>query len=615
MKKLISLLLTTIVLMLVLLAAALFYIDFTGHKGYSFEIRANNQTVGMMRLEKYITENKIVYKTRTKRYDSLRYAQLKEDVLIDKTTKDIVHLDKEGIGSLGGKVLVAFFRENRNNDYVYLDHPKFISVQGGYLNRASALYIPGDPVLCLAIFEKYNFWRKGKQYFDVAVAAEGPVAPILDKLEVQYVKDEYIHIMGNKIQAEIYTIKSLIIPDVKVALSKFYHELLFIEDSSFNERIELVSIVESLFTRIKSQSKIFIEQFKVKEKLSASSDGKNIFLLDKGKSLQGSDANIKREEVFINDGTNVITGNILRVKGKGSKESTIMVLADDGPVPSGEKLMIEALSWHLAEKGFTVLSLQSVRDLARETSFYLLDDETKKKTMGLFLDHFYGSDRNDTGPLICIGFNGGGFISLATQNKYRKIAGCVQVGNPGFFLREMDESLLDEFVEYIFKKSFIDINKNKHIEDVCNYTFDYLEEVIKSEQDVLSFKRLNLPLKEYRQYLKRDYLQAVQEFNAPILFLYTKDQKKYFNANISDIKKEISNIDKNSHTYEVRNVNKYFSNTVTVDGIESFELNDDFLKKLDEWLESILTRVEQRNIEVLEEREVQLMAATAEGAK
>ena len=613
MKKLIFLLLLTIVFMLVLLAGALFYIDLTGHKGFSFEIRVNDETVGTMRLEKYITENKIVYKARTKRYDSLRYSQLTEDVFIDKTTRDIVHLDKEEIGSLGGKVLVAFFRENGKNDYVYLDHPKFVSVSGVYLNRASAFYIPGDPILCLTILEKYNFWRKGKQYFDVAVAAEGPVAPILDKLEVQYVKDEYIQIMGNKIQAEIYTIKSPIIPDVKVALSTFYHELLFIEDMAVNERIELVSIVESLFTRIKSQLRIFTNQFRVKEVVSApSTEDKNMFLSDNGRSTQGAEAKIEREEIFINDGTSVISGNILSTKRRGEQEPIIMIVADDGPVSSGEKLMIEALSRHLAETGFAVVSLQSVRDLARETSFYLLDDETKKKTMGLFLDHLYGADHNNYGPLIYVGFKGGGFVSLNFQDKYRKTAGCVQVGNPGFILDKMDERSIDEFVKYIFKTSFIELSKNKHIDDVRNYTSDYLEEILKSEQDVLSFKRFNLPLKEYREYLERDYLQAVQKFNAPILFLYTKEQKKYFNANISGIKKEISNIDNSSHAYEVRNANKYFSEIVTVNGVKCYELKDDFLKQLDEWLEAILARFKQYNVESVEETEALLKTVTEE---
>ena len=581
--------------MIVLLVGAFFYIDFNSHKGFLYEVISDEESIGTMRLEKYITENRLVYKAKIKKTNTFKYALMNEELYIDRNSKDIVRLDKEMTGVYGEKIQVAFLNENNNNDYVYLDYPKFINIAGGYINKAKTIMIPGDPVLYLAMMEKYNFWRKGKQFYDAVISPAGAIAPFIETVEVNYVEDDYVQVMGKKIQAEIYIIKSSSLFEVKVALSKFYHELLFVENTICKERVELISIGESLFERIVERIISFAERLKIDEQLSAED------IVDKNKGMDSIARNmgfvpktIKKEEIFINDGTTVLSGIVLCSKEKNNIQPKIFIVSDDGSITVGEKMMLDALSLHLVKKGFMVIALNSLMEANKETSLYCLDDETKEKAIGLFLEHFSGFGEERNGPVIFVGYKGGGFISLSSCNKTFKIAGCVQLHVPGLIRGHLDASSAGDYIKKVFADSYIKTNKNKHIEFVRKHTLSYVENILKTEQDVLSFRRFNLPLKEYREYLNRDYSSAIQSFNAPLLFLYSKKQKEYFGPIIADIKREIMDKSNFSRAFEIQNSSGYFGELVSNDGTIVYNLQGDFLGHIDKWLNDIVERYEQK---------------------
>jgi hypothetical protein len=588
MKKIIFFLSLSVIIMLVMLSAALFYIDLTGHKGYLYELRINDISCGSMRLEKYVTENKIIYKADIDKTNTLDYPKIIENLHIDKDSGDTVKLEKEFVGCYGERARQFFFRENNSKYYVYLDYPEFINIDGGYINKAVTLFNPEDPFSCVAMIEKYSLWRKGKQFFDVIIAPQAPIAPFAQTLEIFFSGDEYVQVLGKKVPAEIYVISGQDLPDIRIAISKFYHEVLFIENTISGNKMRLISIIESPFERLKEKFYSLSGRLKPANGTGTAIESSESYAnYDPGTTAENLSGKIKQEKIFINKGTKVVSGYLFSPEDKKEAKAKIVIMPSDGPVPGGENIMVHALSEYLAEKGFLPVMLTSYMDSNMRTSFYMLDDNAKKEYIDIFLDYLASSKYGDS-PVLFLGYKGGGFICLAGSFERSGIAGYIQMGLPALSWKKIPDRAIDNYIKEMYAQSGIKLRHNENVEFIREYTLQYLNDIFDSEQDVLSCKRINLPLREYREYLRRDYSILASKTDIPLFFIYSKKEKESFSDSVNDMREIIDSKKKLSVSEEIQKSGKFFLDPAKNNILKNYKINEVLLEQMEKWIRDVL---------------------------
>lgn len=504
-----------------LVGLAFLYIDLTGHKSFHYEITKNGVPYGTVVIDRYITESKIVYKSREATPFSEGYPSSSSALYLDRASKTPSKYIKDQYGARGQRAITSLVQKGDLSDYVFLENPRFLHVENFSTGEKTMVYSPEDLMLVTALMERYSFWEKGTQYFEVMMPVPAPLPPLRDKLWVRYKEEDYIPVMDRKIEAERYILGSRGLNEVKVSVSRHGHRVLGMECAYNGTVYTLESIREgaSKFSSFSLGSVPFLrniirglpadERFGAEQNELLKGDSPDKVLIP---------GRIDPKEVFFESGNAVLCGEIWKPEGN-EQSGAVLLVPGEGPRKTGERLLTVYLASFLARYGYLVLSFDPPGLGKSQGSFYESDDTIKARNIESAIK-FLCTESSASGPLLMISRGNSSVPAMKVAENNSSVSACVVI-NPFSGMRNdlkgrlNVEEQLGKFPGILdpsaFDKGFL-----SKVSDVVENHFSTVEN---SSSEMFYFSGLGLPIKTYRDYLSRTPYKVIISMKKPLLVM------------------------------------------------------------------------------------------------
>jgi len=596
MKKLIALVFITIFLIIVLIVLAFLYIDLTGHKSFKYGLLLENRLLGTVEIDRYSTEDKIIYKSNAKYPYSLGYPAVSEKLSLKKRTMKPVSFKREANGVKGRKSLSMLVCAGGKADFLFLEHPRFITLEGIIIEEGSIVFSPEDIMLYLPVMEKYNYWQKGVQFFNVLIPVDETVPPLEETVEVRYLKDEYVPVMGHRAIAEEFVLLSKTLPEIKIFTSKYTHRILAVEIDARKIRFVLTNFTESPGERISPLLDKFVSVVKPRQIVEEILEGDELPLEEKvlreeeklyaTEEKKPETANrVRKKDIFFESANLVLSGSLSLPEAEGAHPALVIV-PDDGPMPQGEKRLIDSITEFLSEKGFVTLVFDGPGQGKSQGTFAGVDDAQRVQNLISAVSYLKKQPEVQIDSINLIGYEGGGYIALKAALANPEVRSCILLGLPQGFIegdsfKWASAGTIRTLVNYLGLGTI----DEKIAEKMASKLRKHLESVTRSTESFSFFQGIKIPLKEYRQFIARKVYEDALSFTRPMLIAIGRDDKYFDLKTVDGFKEAFARKNDRGRVAVFRNLGSYMGN-MTPDGeVWGFSANADVLGLIGNWIQ------------------------------
>ncbi len=583
MKKLIAIVFLSAIAVVLLIVLAFYYIDFSGHKRFDYEVLVGGKHYGSWRVDKYVTEDKVIYKAAATCPNSLGYPTTSEKLFLKKRTMTPLKYVEEAKGVKGGTRLILLQQEGERTDYLFLEHPRFLSLKGFETGSKTMVFSPYDVMLFMPIMQKYNYWKKGSQFSEVMIPVGEPVPPMRDKIEVRFLRDEYVPIMGKRVEAERFLVRAKGIPDVKLALAKYSHRILTMEVRKIDMSFVLTGFAEAPGKRIQPVLSRLVSFF-----LPAGAGKMDIPGMEDAESFLDSDApgvpETEKKEIFFDSNNMILSGRLWIPEGKAPFPA-VLVVPKDGPMTRGEEMLLQTLGEFLSSSGFVVMGFDDPGLGRSQGNVSNVDDAERVRNIRSAVGYLeaYPAVRKDS--ITIIGHKEGGYLALEAAKDLPDLSACVILGVPaGSLAAKSLHKGAAESIQEILRERELGPFDEGFMRYVTSEVEGHIEEVSGGEGDFKFFLGVRTPLEEYRQVLARRPYEAMMSFGKPLLLILGKNDIFYSQEAVDGLR-SLKGRDTNIKIAVFRNLSPYMGTMVGSDGSWDFKPDGGILDLIRGWIE------------------------------
>lgn len=320
MRKVYFFVITLFILSIFLFIGSFIYLDKVKRKVYFYKVRLDNKDAGSIRIDKFITEDKIIYKSYSDMPFSEDFTASVSRIVLD-TKYNIESYTKE---DLQNNIKRLFYIEKEGGKISFLSrfYSRFAFLNNIPVRGGSFIFDETSPVTYLPIIENYD-WKIGRsQGFNIISEAGEFMPPATGMMTLTSINDEYLKLERRKIKAEHLLVKIRNHPEGGIWVAKSDRTLLKLE-------IPKIGLVVS-------------RKFKPPVKL------------DKKAHVVTGDSYISRDVVFNNKNIR-LSGTLTIPNGDGPFPS-ILLIWGDGPQDRNYKGFFRLLADYLTKNGFCVLT-------------------------------------------------------------------------------------------------------------------------------------------------------------------------------------------------------------------------------------------------------------------
>lgn len=535
MKKLIVFVVISAICIVILITLAFLYIAFTGHKSCDYNLYRGGRLLGTAKVDRYVTEDKIVYKNKIECPYFLEYPLSNQKLSIKRRTMMPLQYTEESIGAKGATQLTSLTQTENKTSLLFVKCPSFFTLKDFETGEKTMIFSPYNVMLYMPLMDLYNFWKKGTQFFEVIIPT-GEAMPVLrDKVKIQYLNDEYIPVLGRRIEAECFAIRSKAVPETIIRLSKYTHSLLSVEIKEKNTRFVITGLhrrFEKLFSKLATAIPAAgsLDISTVPPPLTEKPPEDPSLSTGSGPEQ----APLKQQEVFFEMENLMLSGRLWIPEGKGPFPAVILV-PEDGPMTNGEYSLFESLGRSLSSSGAAVLDFDNPGQGKSQGNFRELDDEKRIRNIKAAFSFLEKHPLIDGGKITLIGHRGGGYLAIKAAEKSPSILSCIALGMP------LEQETMPQTISVPGFGRFDD----KYMETIQEIMESKLTEIRNSSEDFLFFMGKKLPFKAYREYLERKPYETAVAFKKPLLMIFGKDDRGFRPRQVQNLKsllteKEIS---------------------------------------------------------------------------
>jgi len=606
MKKLAFFVFAVVGIMIFLVIAAFFYVDVNGHIGYRYRLFADDIFSGVIKIDRYVTEDKIIYKSNAKYSRFEKYPEISEKLFLDKKNMVPLKFVKNSAGVKAERRLTLFVQNEGSYDLLFLESPEFIGFEKIKFDTARVIFSPKDIMLYMPLIERYNFWKKGTQFFDLLIPIDKSVPPIEGELEIRYLQDEYILFNDCKTEVESFVIKSNIFPEIKVFLSKYMHRVLSVEIEKQNIKFVLTQCIEGPDKKIEHLKRKVVSLLKCgkitdkkgKAVLEVSTDGEEEEIVDSGRK-QDLAVKTKKQKIFVETGDSFFAGEIWIPFGEGNFPA-IIISSEDTPGFNLEQDIPDLLGEFFSSAGFITLTFNNFgRQKSQGKRFASRD---KKNTANITAAAKFLAKHPLVGNrgISLIGLSEGAYSALRTASSLPEIKECVLLNLPlssektGLFKEEnIEKELETKCGEFGVKTGSADVLKEN-----AKKIKKWREDIINKTEKTSFFLGIRIPVKEYKDFLLRDPYEAVLLCQKPLLLIFEKDNL-FFDSEAVNLLRKLLNENKSSgKVHIVRNFGIYDEKAPENDKVRNRMVKNDVFKYIAEWISENNVQKKEENIEV-----------------
>ncbi|MBD3425946.1 MAG: hypothetical protein GF409_01790 [Candidatus Omnitrophica bacterium] len=590
MKKLVISFVAAVILVILLFVTAFLYIDMSGHRNFAYEVFVGGRLYGSVKVDRYVTENKIVFKSSSIFPYSMGYPTTSEKLFLNKRTKMPIKFTSESVGTRGRKRIIMLDQNDELTDFLYLEHPRYITLKEFETGEKTMIFSPRDVLSYMPLMEKYNYWKKGAQFFEVMIPPESPIPPLREKIEVRYLRDEYIPVMGRRIEGESYKISARGIPEATVVVSKYGHRVLALDVGQGKMRFDLIGYIEGPGKRLRP----FMEKF-----------SEWVDLLKKGGSLFGgkhSDAERRAaertdvhkspdrkingsREVFFESDNLILSGKIWYPPAEEGPFPAVLLIPEDGPVTTGERSMLKAIARNLSTYGIIAMVYDGPGQGKSQGSFSSMDDGKRIaiiKDAVRFLSQQPGAN---AASVSLVGYSEGGFIAIKTAYLDENIHSCILLGLPTGFEKEiLSETDLSKTVQKLLEEQGIGPLDDQFMQTIADMVREHLLSILQSGENVTYFMGMEMPVREYRQLIERKPYELMLSYDKPLFLVVGRDDKYFDPRLIARLKVALKQKNKLNKVAEFRYPGRYMGAMAAKDDSWEFLINPDVLRTISKWI-------------------------------
>jgi len=574
MKKLVIIFSLSMLFVILMIFSAFFYIASTGHKTFRYDLFFEDRKFGAVKVDKYVTEDKIILKSSSTFYNSLGYPSVKKELFLDKRTGLPVKYTARPTGIKGAVCSLDILQKGDRTSALYLDPPVFFELKDFETGEDTILFAPEDPMFYMALMHHYNFWKKGAQFFEVMIPMEAPVPVLRDKIEVRYDGDAYTPIMGKRIETERFIISGSGVPSMTVDLAKYSHSLVSAGNNSDKTRFVLTEL-PGRFEKILAGDLNIYDAIFSPGGVSPEPGPRAVSAVQP--------RTIRTENVFFESGKLLLSGRLRTPDGDGPFPILILI-SNDGLLPRGVSCMFDALAGFLCDSGIAVFDFDSPGRGKSQGNFLETDDFLRVECTGAAYGFVAKHPLADPTNITLAGVRGGGFIAMSAAEKKPAVSGCIILGLPVVPTMETpgQPAEKDYVQKYIKQKGYgkFDPAYMKTVNDMMAASF---KNVQNSNDDVSFFMGRKLPAKAYREYLKRKPYALMIGFDRPFLLIFGKDDISFYPGFDATLKTAFDAV-KTSRIAVFRNLGPYMGEVELVDGEWRFKINPDVARLIANWI-------------------------------
>jgi len=572
-KKFIFALIVSVLFICALFIIAFLYIAFTGHEILDYEFMVKDRLAGVVRVDRYITEDRIIYKSREFFDATIGYPCTNRKITIKRMTLLPVKYEEEAMGARGASAIVSLTQNRDKTNYMYFEPPVFFTMKDFETGHSTSLYSPYNMILYFPVMEKYNYWKKGTQYFEVMIPVEGPFPIMRDKIEVTYIEDDYIAVLNKRIEAERFAIRGKSVPETIVTLSKNTHELLSLEIPKSNINFTMIGY-HRRFDKIFNIIAFLSGGIESDIRKGAVNVSERITRL-RGAFRTGN-------EVFFENGSDVLSGNLWVPDGLGPFPAAIIV-PEDGPMTQGEKMLIESLGEKLSAAGIIVLYFDYPGQGKSQGDFTLLNDDMKKTSIVSAFSFVADNSLVDQSNIVLIGHRGGGYLAIKAADEMPTLSSCVLLGLPFDVYNLTEVARTREGIAKIMTNYYglgkFDTGYTSRMSAMMNSD---MEEVKASSDEVKYFMNKRLPVKAYCDYLSRRPYEAIVNFGKPFLMVFGRDDRTFRGKLVDGLKALAGS--KNINLVIFPKLGPYLGEVRYSDAGYDFNANEDMTRLVRNWI-------------------------------
>jgi len=212
---------------ILLFISSFIYLDKSKHRIYLYTITVDGHEAGTVKIDRYETEDNIIYKSYSDMPFEHVVSQAKTKIVLDPKYNFQAY-EKETYGN-GMKEL--YLLEKRKDGAAFLAKFRicFSYLDDVPLPHGTFIFEEGSPLTYLPLLENYNF-RKGRAQGFSGLVVHSPDLPPMKKLiTLTSIKDEYLKIDSRNLKAENLLIKIRNFPQGSIWVAKSDRSLLRLE--------------------------------------------------------------------------------------------------------------------------------------------------------------------------------------------------------------------------------------------------------------------------------------------------------------------------------------------------------------------------------------------------
>jgi hypothetical protein len=516
-------------------------------------VNLDGHDTGNIKVDKYITDDKIIYKSVDSEPFGLLFTETRSRIILDRPG-NLISYSKESTGS-GAQDTVYLENFDKNVSFVATSESEFAYLTGLGIKDGTLVFEENSPVTYLPILERYDFKLGRSQAFNVLTSFSTLLPPMKRLLTLTSVKDEYIKIGSRKIRVECLLVRIRNSPQGMIWVTKSGKSIVKIEFPDLKLKI----------TRTLSLKKV-----NEVKKPSAKND-----LYDE-------------ETVKFNSKKTVLEGTLTIPKKKEPLPAVLLLGRTDGSDRENQGLFTR-LAGRLGEEGFAVLRFDR-RGIGGSggTALSATSGEQYEDTIAA-LDYLLQRKEIDVNRVAVIGHGEGAFFASKLASDKKNVKTLILM-SPMISLGGETDIGFDNLNEMAKRLKWDD----QYLKLAMKSRMETIETVKKAKGDRMSILNTRCFLKKMKEDLAANPTDIIRKVEAPVLILHGKEDELVPAKAAATLDKALEVSGNTNHKLIYYGYLGHFLGKMVTDGLYrlSYSVDESVLLTIKKWLDDTLPKID-----------------------
>lgn len=540
------------VLSILLFVSSLVYLDKEKHKLYNFIVNVDGHDVEAIKIDKFVTEDRLIYKSSSDLpFDPILDGS-KERLTLDKSYGLISYSEEEA----GNGVSRETYIEQADNklSFVATLNSEFAFMTDIPVKKGTFVFREDSPLTYLPILENYDFRTGRSQAFNIITNTHPLLPPMKQLLTLTSIRDEYIKIGSRKLKVECLVIKRKNSPQGMLWVTKSGRSLVEIE---FPEK------------------KLKLYRTFLPKKIGA-------------KPLTLVNDAYREEEIRFNSKKTVLAGT-LTTPLKNNLHPAVLLIGGPQATDRQNNGLFTYIADMLGRAGYVVLRFDrrgiglSSGDSKSTTDRDTFDDASAA------LDYILSRTNIDPQRIAITGHDKGAFFAAKLASERKNVRALVLMA-PLVTTGSDTDLNFDSLNEMSTKLKWDD----QYLKLAIKSRMETIEKAKKTKNDWASLLRTRCFLKKLREDLEEKPMDIIRGVGAPVLILHGKEDEfipAKSSATLDNALEESGN--KNHKLIYYGYLGHFFGKKVN-NGVnkEYYETDKGVLETIGQWLENNLLKID-----------------------